>query len=105
MQAGERYYLRSVGLDPRKDAADFPSLFPDLALECRLLPSSGGGGGGGEGSEGRGAGLVDAAAYHSSVLRLASDDTQLWTHFDVMDNALAQLTGQKRVVLWPPSAD
>jgi hypothetical protein len=39
------------------------------------------------------------------VLRLASDDTQLWTHFDVMDNALAQLTGQKRVVLWPPSAD
>ena len=49
--------------------------------------------------------LLDPAAYHSSVLRLASDDTQLWTHFDVMDNALAQITGSKRVVLWPPSED
>ena len=55
MQAGERYYLRSVGLDPRKDAADFPSLFPDLAPECHLLPGRGGGGGGG-GGEGGGEG-------------------------------------------------
>ena len=39
------------------------------------------------------------------MLRLASHDTQLWTHFDVMDNALAQVTGRKRVVLWPPSSD
>eukprot|EP00966_Prymnesium_polylepis_P017727 408447-Prymnesium_polylepis.1 len=39
LAAGERYYLRSVGLDPRKDAADFPALFPELAAECsRLLP-------------------------------------------------------------------
>jgi tRNA wybutosine-synthesizing protein 5 len=39
------------------------------------------------------------------VLRLASDDTQLWTHFDVMDNLLAQVTGRKRVVMWPPGED
>ena len=91
---GERYYLRSVGLDPRKDAADFPRLFPELAAECRLLPGAAGG-----------APLLDGAAYHSSVLRLASDDTQLWSHFDVMDNALAQCTGRKRVVLWPPECD
>ena len=26
-------------------------------------------------------------------------------HFDVMDNALAQCTGRKRVVLWPPECD
>jgi ribosomal protein L16 Arg81 hydroxylase len=39
------------------------------------------------------------------VLRLASPDTQLWTHFDIMDNALAQVVGRKRVVLWPPEED
>ena len=95
LASGERYYLRSVGLDVRKDAADFPSLFPDLAVECALLPS--------ESAEQPC--LVDVSAYHSSVLRLASDDTQLWTHFDVMDNMLAQMTGRKRVVLWPPTED
>ena len=103
---GERYYLRSVGLDPRKHTADFPTLFPDLAAECTLVPTAkptraAGGAAGGEG-EGR---LLDPAAYHSSVLRLASDDTQLWTHFDVMDNMLAQLTGRKRVVMWAPEED
>jgi diketogulonate reductase-like aldo/keto reductase len=95
LASGERYYLRSVGLDVRKDAADFPSLFPDLAAECALLPSA---------SRAQPC-LVDVRAYHSSVLRLASDDTQLWTHFDVMDNMLAQVTGRKRVVLWPPTED
>lgn len=93
LAAGEKYYLRSVGVNARKDAADFPSLFPSLASECNLLPGS------------NPAGLVASEAYHSSVLRLASDDTQLWTHFDIMDNLLAQVTGRKRVVLWPPSED
>jgi hypothetical protein len=37
--------------------------------------------------------LMDPSAYHSSVLRVASDETQLWAHFDTMDNALAQVTG------------
>ena len=93
---GERYYLRSVGLDPRREAADFPKLFPQLATECSLLPHT-------SGDEDEP--LLDRASYHSSVLRLASHDTQLWTHFDVMDNLLAQLTGSKRVVMWPPNED
>ena len=93
---GERYYLRSVGLDPRKQAADFPATFPGLSRECALVPTP---------AAPAAPALLDRAAYHSSVLRLASHDTQLWTHFDVMDNALAQLTGRKRVVMWPPSAD
>jgi hypothetical protein len=128
LESGERYYLRSVGPDPRKDAADFPSTFPELARECRLLPqpiederavtmctsssddahsdaTGAHGVNGAVGVNARGGAIVRRASYHSSVLRLASDDTQLWTHFDVMDNALAQLTGRKRVVLWPPSED
>ena len=118
--AGERYYLRSVGIDPRRDAADFPKLFPELARECRFferMPTpklterelterelTDGQNDKDKGDQVTGS-LIDWARYHSSVLRLASDDTQLWTHFDVMDNLLAQLTGQKRVVLWPPTAD
>ena len=104
LRAGERYYLRSVGLDPRRDPADFPTLFPELAEECTLLPPRHP-----QQSPAAPAGaaspLLDPSLYHSSVLRLASDDTQLWTHFDVMDNALAQLTGRKRVVMWPPTED
>ena len=105
LQPGERYYLRSVGLDPRKDTADFPSLFPELATEAWLLPHAAAATDAAAGAAAERRPLLDGAAYHSSVLRLASDDTQLWTHFDVMDNALAQLTGHKRVVLWPPSCD
>ena len=102
---GERYYLRSVGLDPRKQPADFPSLFPDLAAECHLLPrginrtaEDAAQTGATEGADGAGGctqrpQLLDASSYHSSVLRLASDGTQLWAHFDTLDNALAQVTG------------
>ena len=120
IEKGERYYLRSVGADPRHQASDFHVLFPDLATECTLLPLQD------SDSEQAAAGtkvpllrppepdpepeaqrepLVDPSQYHSSVLRLASSDTQLWTHFDVMDNLLAQVTGRKRVVLWPPEQD
>ena len=134
LATGERYYLRSVGLDPRRNPADFATTFPELARECSLLPTmpvsarrspketaerNGAaaatdtvgddtgfdalsearmgrgrhmerGANSGNGGKSRRE-LIDAAAYHSSVLRLASDDTQLWTHFDVMDNALAQV--------------
>ena len=85
---------------PRKDTADFPKLFPQLAAECSLLPTATH-----LRTPPRPRALLDPSAYHSSVLRLASHDTQLWTHFDVMDNALAQVTGRKRVVLWPPHED
>jgi len=85
---GEWYYLRSVGANSRKDKADFPSLFPDLAREC-ALPGP----------------FVPDGMYHSSVLRVTSAGARLWTHFDVMDNLLASITGRKRVILWPPEED
>lgn len=34
--------------------------------------------------------LFPADDYHSSVLRLSSGATRLWTHYDVMDNTLMQ---------------
>ena len=84
---GERYYLRSVGINSRKEPADFSTLFPCLAAECRLLPSPQHQGKSGEPAGDAAAAsaplpLIDPALYHSSVLRLASANTQLWTHFD-----------------------
>lgn len=38
----------------------------------------------------------------SSVLRVSSENVQLWTHFDVMDNVLCNIVGRKRVIMWAP---
>ena len=89
LNAGERYYLRSVGGDARKEAADFPRTFPDLARECNLLPPRPDKEGDGAGGEGDGEGgrtvvvaeaarrpLLDPSTYHSSVLRLASVEAE-----------------------------
>ncbi|XP_072468913.1 tRNA wybutosine-synthesizing protein 5 isoform X2 [Notamacropus eugenii] len=40
--------------------------------------------------------------FFSSVFRISSAGLQLWTHYDVMDNFLIQVTGKKRVVLFSP---
>ncbi|XP_051704285.2 tRNA wybutosine-synthesizing protein 5 isoform X3 [Oryctolagus cuniculus] len=40
--------------------------------------------------------------FFSSVFRISSSGLQLWTHYDVMDNFLIQVTGKKRVVLFSP---
>ncbi|TKC45114.1 hypothetical protein EI555_005559, partial [Monodon monoceros] len=40
--------------------------------------------------------------FFSSVFRISSPGLQLWTHYDVMDNLLIQVTGKKRVVLFSP---
>ena len=92
---GERYYLRSVvrGTMAGKVASDLSALFPRLSEDVRLnqdmLCPPGVGGG-----------------LHSSVLRISSGQgTMLWPHYDTMDNVLVQVTGRKRVVLWPPSED
>ena len=84
---GERFYLRSVGTwDPRREKAHLPDLFPELhsdfPLPLDLLPES---------------------SYFSSILRVSSGGIQLWPHYDVMDNILIQISGTKRVLLWPPS--
>ena len=102
------YYLRSIGENPRKEAADVLRQFPVLASELRVpaetlfgesLP------------RGRDA-PEDADAkprtqnpgrFHSAVLRCSSGGVRLWTHYDAMDNALVQLHGEKRVLLFPPA--
>lgn len=85
----EHYYLRTVaeGAAAKREASHLSTLFPELAADVRLPAGV----------------LYPPSAYHSSVLRIASAGTQLWTHFDTMDNALMQTTGRKRVVLWPPA--
>ncbi|KAG2492262.1 hypothetical protein HYH03_009502 [Edaphochlamys debaryana] len=84
--AEEALYLRSIGDNPRKEASNLSSAFPCLAPDV-TIPA-----------------LVPPGAMHSSVLRLSSPGLVLWTHYDVCDNFLIQVTGTKRVLLWPPSA-
>ncbi|CAI5761983.1 JmjC domain-containing protein [Podarcis lilfordi] len=40
--------------------------------------------------------------FFSTVFRISSAGMQLWTHYDVMDNFLIQVTGKKKVVLYSP---
>ena len=82
-----RYYLRSIGVNPRKEPANlsesFPVLAADVTLPLHLLPHE--------------------SAMFSTVLRISSPGIRLWTHYDVMDNFLLQVKGRKRILLWPPS--
>ncbi|XP_068602350.1 tRNA wybutosine-synthesizing protein 5 [Brachionichthys hirsutus] len=80
----ERYYLRSLGEDVRKEPADLSRQFPVLAADFRVPP------------------FFAPDQFFSSVFRISSSGLQLWTHYDVMDNLLAQVTGRKRVVLFSP---
>ncbi|CAD7698797.1 unnamed protein product [Ostreobium quekettii] len=81
---GERYYLRSIGANPRKEPSSIEKSFPDLARSLNLPQ------------------LFPADSEFSSVLRITSPGVRLWTHFDVMDNFLVQIRGTKRVQLWSP---
>lgn len=83
----EFYYLRAVGSNPRKDRSDFAAQFPELAADV-ALPA-----------------FLPTERTHSSVLRVGSPGVELWTHFDVMANALIQLVGSKRVLLFPPDQE
>ncbi|KAJ8012438.1 hypothetical protein DPEC_G00042770 [Dallia pectoralis] len=80
----ERYYLRSLGEDVRKEPADLNKQFPDLAEDFHIPE------------------FFEPDQFFSSVFRISSCGLQLWTHYDVMDNLLAQVTGKKRVVLYSP---
>ena len=119
---GETYYLRSVA-DAKKArthvARSFPSLASDLlpgvllpplddvdALAGARDPNDSDGvceDAGAPGSEDRT--LYPRRAYHSSVLRVASRNVALWTHYDTHDNVLAQIAGRKTVTLWPPDCE
>ncbi|KAK9916814.1 hypothetical protein WJX75_007384 [Coccomyxa subellipsoidea] len=80
----ERYYLRSIGTNPRKEPSDIAAAFPDLAADLKVPQ------------------LFPSDRLFSSVLRISSGGLRLWTHFDVMDNLLCQIRGTKRIRLWPP---
>ncbi|CAI8011913.1 tRNA wybutosine-synthesizing protein 5 [Geodia barretti] len=84
LNAEEKYYLRSLGDDPRKDVADIRSQFPELSGDIHLPI------------------YCSSDRVFSCVLRIGSPHVQLWTHYDVMDNLLVQVTGRKRVVLFNP---
>nr|XP_060637831.1 tRNA wybutosine-synthesizing protein 5 isoform X2 [Anolis sagrei ordinatus] len=80
----EKYYLRSLGEDPRKDIADLRKQFPLLADDIHIPE------------------YFEKEQLFSTVFRISSAGLQLWTHYDVMDNFLIQVTGKKRVVLYSP---
>ncbi|KAM6934549.1 tRNA wybutosine-synthesizing protein 5 [Xenentodon cancila] len=84
LSENESYYLRSLGEDVRKEPADIKKQFPNLAADFHIPL------------------FFTAQQFFSSVLRISSSGLQLWTHYDVMDNLLAQVTGMKRVVLYSP---
>ncbi|RZF44179.1 hypothetical protein LSTR_LSTR003819 [Laodelphax striatellus] len=82
----EYYYLRSLSNERRgKQVAnlktDFPELADDVKLPCFFADEQ----------------------FFSSILRLGSLGMQMWTHYDVMDNFLIQVQGEKRVTLFSPS--
>uniref|UniRef100_A0A8C1CHJ5 tRNA-yW synthesizing protein 5 n=1 Tax=Cyprinus carpio carpio TaxID=630221 RepID=A0A8C1CHJ5_CYPCA len=80
----ESYYLRSLGEDVRKEPADLRKQFPELAKDFHVPQ------------------FFEPEQFFSSVFRISSPGLQLWTHYDIMDNLLAQVTGRKRVVLYSP---
>ncbi|XP_051009797.1 tRNA wybutosine-synthesizing protein 5 [Acomys russatus] len=80
----EKYYLRSLGEDPRKDVADIRQQFPSLGDDIKFPV------------------FFTEEQFFSSVFRISSPGLQLWTHYDVMDNFLIQVTGKKRITLFNP---
>ncbi|KAL9103898.1 MAG: hypothetical protein Q9163_001091 [Psora crenata] len=84
---GSKQYLRSLSTNkPLSIAANLTSDFPDLATDFILPPP-----------------LHNVYQdMHSSVLRI-SGPVIMWLHYDVMANILCQVTGSKRLLLYPPS--
>ena len=102
-QATQQFvYFRSIGDNPRKQPSDALKMMPvlgellvGLGLQDLLLPVSK------ESQESANASLI-GYTLHSSVLRISSPGLSLWTHYDVLDNVLVQLSGYKIVTLWHP---
>jgi len=87
-ESGEaiRYYMRSLGENMRKEVSDIWKTYPELSKDFHVpacVP-------------------MVMERYFSSCLRISSADIQMWTHYDIMDNVLCQISGSKKVVLWAP---
>lgn len=81
-QEEEFWYYRAT--DPKRKAVQLGTLFPLLAGDIEL-PA-----------------IPNGAEIHSTVLRLGSPRSQVWLHYDVLDNILCQVLGTKRVILFDP---
>lgn len=88
---GRSVYLRSINNNQRKKKAaniseDFSAIAQDLKPP-EFIPYES---------------KDHKKIFHSSILRIASNNVQIWTHFDLYDNILCQVVGTKRVILIPP---
>lgn len=61
----EKYYLRSLGKDERKEIANIQREFPELSNDIQFPP------------------FFESEKFFSSVFRISSSDLRLWTHYDV----------------------
>lgn len=62
----EKYYLRSLGTDERKDIANIQTEYPEISNDICFPP------------------LFESDKFFSSVFRISSSDLRLWTHYDVI---------------------
>ncbi|KAK4455625.1 methyltransferase [Podospora aff. communis PSN243] len=87
LKAASRLYLRALSSDkpsekPASLSSDFPTISSDFALPSQLA-------------------LVSKNLF-SSVFRM-SGPVNMWLHYDVMANVYCQISGSKRLILFPPS--
>ncbi|KAG8160283.1 hypothetical protein KVR01_009819 [Diaporthe batatas] len=87
IQSGARLYLRALSANAPADqpanlANDFPELTADFSLPEALD--------------------MCRENMHSSVLRV-SGQVDMWLHYDVQANIYCQVSGSKRMLLFPPS--
>lgn len=87
VENGARVYLRALSAEapadqPARLDQDFPAVASDFLLPRELST------------------CVDN--MHSSVLRV-SGPVNMWLHYDVQANVYCQITGSKRMLLFPPS--
>jgi len=66
------------------DVSDIKSSFPEIAADFKL-------------PELFTQGIITSEREFSSALRISSNQIQMWTHYDVMDNVLCQIVGSKKV--------
>uniref|UniRef100_A0A4W3IKZ0 tRNA-yW synthesizing protein 5 n=1 Tax=Callorhinchus milii TaxID=7868 RepID=A0A4W3IKZ0_CALMI len=80
----QKKLMTSFFTNLKQDIADIKKQFPSLAEDIEIPE------------------FFEENQFFSSVFRITSPGLQLWTHYDVMDNLLIQVTGRKRVVLFSP---
>lgn len=96
------YYLRTVGNIREKDATTLSKHYPAIANDviypeflnfCNLN------------NEKCFSEESECLKRHlfSSVLRISSQNLGIWTHYDIFDNVLLQVSGEKLVNLYPPN--